>query len=557
MIWFGTMGGVSRYDGRDQALKKLEQRDVGDSPHFTSFTDEDGMVNNRVIAIHIDPEGIMCFGTGGAGVACYDGTAWTSLDTSDGLADNKVQCIHRDVDGSLWFGTEGGLTRYRPSTVLPKAQIVSVTADRIYTELDDLPAFILGTRVTIEYSSIDFLTVPEKRQYRIRVRELDRDWRKPTRDTAFDCTFDKPGTYTFEVQAINRDLNYSEPASLSLTIEPDPVLMSMQTELSYLRREVGRKYNFENIIGRSVGITQVRALMERAIDSGLTVLISGETGTGKELVAKAIHHNSQRRDHPLLDLNCGAVSKELISSTLFGHRKGAFTGAQDDQIGLFEAASGGTVLLDEISEMPQDAQIHLLRVLEEHKIQRLGEHVSRDVDVRIIAMTNQDLMKEVKAGRFREDLYYRLSVFPIRIPPLRERSEDIPILAEHFLQETDRRLSGFAPGVFEMLQSYSWPGNVRELRNAVHRAAALAEEEIQTYHFPSEITQGESLIKEIASEQIGLSASVELLQRRLIENALRECNGNHTYAARMLNMHRSNFVRLMRRLGIEYPDVSN
>jgi two-component system response regulator HydG len=386
---------------------------------------------------------------------------------------------------------------------------------------------------------------------------LDRDWRKPTEDTAFDCIFDKPGEYTFEVQAINRDLNYSEPASLSLTIEPDPVLVSMQTELSHLRREVGRKYQFRNIIGRSIGIAQVRVLMERAIDSGLTVLISGETGTGKELVAKAIHHNSQRKASPLLDLNCGAIPKDLLTSELFGHCKGAFTGAYEDKIGLFEAASGGTILLDEVSEMPQDSQVHLLRVLEEHKVQRLGEHISRDVDVRVIAMTNRDLMKEVLEGRFREDLYYRLSVFPISVPPLRERPEDVPILAEHFLQEIDKQLDGFAPDVFKMLQSYSWPGNVRELRNAIHRAAALAEDKIQTYHFPPEITRGESLIQDIASERLGLSASVETLQRRLIEDALRECNGNHTYAARMLKMHRSNFVRLMKRLGVEYPDVPN
>ena len=280
----------------------------------------------------------------------------------------------------------------------------------------------------------------------------------------------------------------------------------MQAELNYLRREVGGKYHFENIIGGSTGIRQIRVLMERAIDSGLTVLITGETGTGKELVAKAIHYSSPRKDRPLLDRNCGAIPKELLASDLFGHRKGAFTGANEDKMGLFEAASGGTVLLDEISEMPEDAQVHLLRVLEERKVQRLGEHVSRDIDVRIIAMTNRDLIKEVEAGRFREDLYYRLSEFPIHIPPLRERSEDIPLLADHFLQEIDRELAGFAPEVIGMLQGYPWPGNVRELRNEIRRAAALAEEfgQIQTYHFASRITRGESLIQEAISDA-GLS----------------------------------------------------
>jgi transcriptional regulator with GAF, ATPase, and Fis domain len=293
--------------------------------------------------------------------------------------------------------------------------------------------------------------------------------------------------------------------------------------------------------------------MERAIDSGLTVLIIGETGTGKELMAKAIHYNSSRKDGPLRDLNCGAVPKELVSSTLFGYRKGAFTGATEDRIGLFEAASGGTLLLDEIGEMPQDTQIHLLRVLEENKIQRLGDNISRDVDVRIIAMTNRELIKEVESGRFRRDLYYRLSVFPIYVPPLRERPEDIPLLAKHFLQEMDRELVDFAPGILEMLQSYSWPGNVRELLNAIRRADALAGEgkQIQTYHFSSQITQGESLIQDIISENLGLSSSLELLQRRLIENALRECNGNRTKAAQMLSTQRPNLVRVMKRLGIE------
>jgi two-component system response regulator HydG len=375
--------------------------------------------------------------------------------------------------------------------------------------------------------------------------------------TSFDYTFDKPGAYTFMVQAIDRDLNYSEPAAVSLTIQPDPKLVSMQAELNHLRREVREKYHFENIIGRSAAIRQVRALMEKAIDSGLIVLITGETGTGKELVAKAIHHNSPRKNHPLLELNCGAAPKELISSTLFGHRKGAFTGAHEDRIGLFEAASGGTLLLDEIGDMPHDAQIHLLRVLEERKLQRLGEHISLDVDVRIIAMTNRDLMKEAAAGRFREDLYYRLSVFPIHIPPLREHHEDIPLLAKHLMEkacnEQKKKLDGFAPEVMDLLVDYPWPGNVRELKNSINLAVALAEEDkqVQTYHFPPQITQGESLLQEILSERIGLPAAMERLQRRLIENALRECDGNHTQAAKLLGLQRSNFIRLMRRLGID------
>jgi transcriptional regulator with PAS, ATPase and Fis domain len=525
------------------------------------------LAGNWVTAIHRTADGVVWFGTQGGGVSGYDGIAWTSLDRRDGLAHNRIFSIDSDSDGDLWFGTYDGVAHYRRCSTPPLAHIVSITTDQTYRDLSIIPSFVAGTRVTVEYNAIDLKTLSDKRQYRVAIVEgvadsefLQKDadnWLPPTRSTTFDYTFDKPGAYTIAVQAIDRDLNYSEPAVLSLTVQPDPMLVSMQAELNHLRREAGTKYHFENIIGRSAGIMQVRALIERAIDSGLTVLITGETGTGKELVAKAIHYNSPRKEHPLLDRSCGAIPKELLPSELFGHCRGAFTGAREDKMGLFEAASGGTVLLDEIGEMPQDTQLHLLRVLEERKVQRLGEHASRDVDVRIIAMTNRDLVREVSDGQFREDLYYRLSEFPIHIPPLRDRSEDIPLLAEHFLQEYSaehkKELDGFAPGVLEMLQSYSWTGNVRELRNVVRRAAALAEEDeqIQTYHFPSQITQGESLIQEILSERTGLSASVERLQRRLVENALQECAGNRTQAAQILGIHRSALVRLMKRLGVK------
>ncbi|MBC8228671.1 sigma 54-interacting transcriptional regulator, partial [bacterium] len=538
VMWFGTFGGgVSRYDGKE----------------FINFTTKDGLAHNTVWSIHSDPDGVMWFGTDGGGVSRYDGAEWTSLDIRDGLAGNTVSSLCRDSDGSLWFATDKGVTRYRRSNVPPKVNIVSVTTDQTYFDISAIPASTPGTRATVEYNAIDFVTVPEKRLYRCRIKEIDTDWRKATKATSFDYTFDNPGVYTFQVQAIDRDMNYSESATVSLTVQPDPLFVALQTEVDHLRSEVGRKYHFSNIIGRSASMKQVYALMERAIDSGLTVLISGETGTGKELVAKAIHYNSPRKNKQVLPLNCGAESKELIASKLFGHRRGAFTGAHEDRIGLFESALGGTVLLDEIGEMPQDAQVHLLRVLEERTIQRLGENTSRDVDVRIISMTNRDLAKEVTAGRFREDLYYRLSEFPIPIQPLRERLEDIPILAEHFLQEIDKELDGFAPDVFDMLASYSWPGNVRELRNVIRRAAAFVEEgmRIHTYHFPPHITQGESLIQEILSERTGLPASVERLQQRLIEDALRKCDGNRTQAARMLEMHRPNLIRLMKRLGIE------
>ena len=554
VMWFGTGDGVSRYDGSE----------------FQNFTMQDGLVPGVIISIHRTSDGILWFASYGGGVSMYDGIAWSSLDTRDGLAGNLVGAIDEEADGSVWLATSGGLVRYRRSSTKPKAYIISVTTDGTYQDLSALPDFIAGQHVTIEYAALDFKTIPAKQQYRCRIREIDKDWRgkpqasvafcKPTKARLFDYIFDKPGNYTFEVQAIDRDLNYSEPAVLNLTVQADPVLVSMQTELNYLRLELREKYNFENIIGGSARIREMRALMEKAVDSELTVLITGETGTGKELVAKGIHYNSPRKNQPLLDRNCGAIPKELLASELFGHRKGAFTGANEDKMGLFESAQGGTVLLDEIGEMPENAQIHLLRVLQEHKIQRLGEMQLRDVDVRVIAITNRDLAAEVRAGRFREDLYYRLNVFPIHVPALRERVKDIPLLAEHFLQEACRKqnkeIDGFSPEVMDM-QSYPWPGNVRELEHAVYRAVALVEEgmTIQAYHFSPKVTNRESLIQQITSEVSSYAEAVDSFRQRFIEQVLSECGGNRHEAARRLRMNRSNLIKLVKRLGIGSDDT--
>ena len=254
--------------------------------------------------------------------------------------------------------------------------------------------------------------------------------------------------------------------------------------------------------------------MAQAIDSDSDVLITGETGTGKELVARAIHENSPRKNKPLFAMSCGTVPREALLSELFGHRKGAFEGAIEDKVGLFEAATGSTLILDEIGDMPFDVQPELLRVLIERKVQRLGETASRSIDVRVIAISNRNLTKLVETGFFLFDLYDRfryaslglsaertetystqgLKAFEIHLPPLRERLEDIPLLMEHFYEEACRQrpriLDGFAPDVLEMLLSYHWPGNVRELRNAVRRAYALAEEgeRIRTDHFPPQST---------------------------------------------------------------------
>jgi DNA-binding NtrC family response regulator len=247
-----------------------------------------------------------------------------------------------------------------------------------------------------------------------------------------------------------------------------------------------------------------------------------------------------------------------VKSILFGHRKGAFTGANEDKIGLFEIASGGTVLLDEIGDMPVDIQPSLLRVLQERKFQRLGEEYEfRDLDVRIISITNRDILQEIKTGRFRRDLYYRLNGFHIFVPPLRDRRDDISLLAEHFYQEACKKqrkeLSGFAPEALDMLTKHIWPGNVRELQTEIERACILAQSgiPIQTYHFSPEITQGESLAQEIISERLSYRESVKQFRRQLVGRALQECDGNRTQAARLLGMKRPNLIRLMKELKLD------
>jgi len=253
------------------------------------------------------------------------------------------------------------------------------------------------------------------------------------------------------------------------------------------------KYRFPSIIGRSDAINKVFDLMEQAAEADMDILITGEAGTGKELVAKEIHYNSSRKERPLLVCNCSVGPKDVLLNQLFGHRQGAFNGAIEDKMGLFEAAEGSTLILDEIDEMPKDVQPSLLRVLNERKVQRLGETTSRSTDVRVIAITNRNIPKLVEDGRFLFDLCVRLKAFEIHLPPLRERSEDIPLLIEHFYKEACRQLrrelAGFTPDALEMLSHYLWPGNVRELRSAIRRACALAGdgERIQTHHFPPQM----------------------------------------------------------------------
>jgi len=306
-----------------------------------------------------------------------------------------------------------------------------------------------------------------------------------------------------------------------------------------LRQEVRRKFEYDRIIGKSKRMQEVFSLIEKVAASVSTVMIYGGSGTGKELVAKAIHYHSPRADKPFMPFNCGAIPETLVESELFGHTKGAFTGAVQAQRGLFEEAEGGTLFLDEISTIPLSTQVKLLRVLQEKEIMRVGSTERIKIDVRMIAATNENLEANVRSGRFREDLYYRLHVFPISLPDLKDRKEDIPLLAYHFLEtynkETKKGLKGISIEAMNTLVEYDWPGNVRELENAIERAVIVAE---QDYLMPGDLLKN---LSEEASVLVKKGArvhkSLDDIKTEYILEILRETNGNKRMAAEILKVN--------------------
>ena len=338
-------------------------------------------------------------------------------------------------------------------------------------------------------------------------------------------------------------------------------LSQMKVEVSRLRTELEMKYAFDKIVGKSEAMKAVYALMQQAIESNITVLIQGESGTGKELVARAIHFNSPRKGGPFVDVNCAAIPEPLIESELFGHERGAFTGATGQRIGKFESADGGTIFLDEIADMQPLVQAKLLRVLQEREIQRVGGTGNISIDVRVITATNKDLEAAVKDGEFREDLFYRIAGFPIPIPSLKERREDISLLGHHFLQEyaeaADKRISGFSTGALQLLMRYDWPGNVRELENTIERAVLLETSDVLQASNPAlsdlHSTGGEYTPDSYDDSMSSLtSASTEILSLEEIEkqalvHALEVTHNNITKAAQALGINRVTIHRKLKK----------
>ncbi len=351
-------------------------------------------------------------------------------------------------------------------------------------------------------------------------------------------------------------------------VKSDEILMVVKKAIRYqnlerenilLKNQLRQKYRFENFVGKSPAIQKVFELIEKVADTDSTILITGASGTGKELVARAIHYNSRRRKKPMVTINCGAIPEALLESELFGHEKGAFTSAHKSRIGRFELANGGTIFLDEIGDMSPNLQVKLLRVLQEQKFERVGSAKTLYVDIRIIAATNTDLKEAIKKGAFREDLYYRLNVIPIRVPSLRQRKSDIPLFLDFFLEKFNRRknknITGFSPEAISTILRYDWPGNVRELENLVERLVILSSDAgIGIDDLPESIRESEekkhTFALTIPDEGIPFSAAVDEYERQLILQALDKTNWVKKKAAEMLNINRTTLVEKIKKKNI-------
>ncbi|HET9361293.1 MAG TPA: sigma-54 dependent transcriptional regulator [Vicinamibacterales bacterium] len=354
----------------------------------------------------------------------------------------------------------------------------------------------------------------------------------------------KLGAYHY----VNKPFNLDEVA---LLVEKALETSQLRREVKALRASQGREYGFDAIIGSSPAMTAIKSLLVRVAKSpASTVLLTGETGTGKDLAAKAIHYNSDRAGRAFLNITCSALPEQLLESELFGHERGAFTDARQQKRGLFETADGGTIFLDEIGEMTPGLQAKLLRFLEEKSFKRVGGLADIRVDVRVVAATNRDLEKEVKSGKFREDLFYRLQVMPIVLPPLRERHGDVVLLASYFIDRFNRefrkKIRGLKPAATALLEQYQWPGNVRELRNAIERAMLLVDRD---HLEPTDF----NLTRTLTPVEFALPAegvSLDEVERQLLIQALERSRGNQTQAAQLLGINRDQVRYRIEKFGL-------
>ena len=358
----------------------------------------------------------------------------------------------------------------------------------------------------------------------------------------------KAGAYDYITKPVNME-------ELRLMVSRGLDHLNLREQVRILRGSLDRKYGFENIVGQSNSLLYVLDMASRAAQASSTVLIRGETGTGKELLAKAVHFNSPRKEKPFVTINCGAIPKDLLESELFGHVRGSFTGALANKKGKVELADGGTLFLDEIGELPLELQVKLLRLIQEGEIEKVGVAGTTKVDVRIIAATHRNLSAMIEDGTFREDLYYRLAVIPLELPPLRERAEDIPELVQTFFlkaREKQGRPGLLLPSsLLPYFSAYRWPGNVRELENVIERLVVLSRgDEIALADLPDSLRRERPSIEELHLVLPPQGISLEAVEKELIVRALEKCNWNQTHAAQYLDISRKTLIYRMEKFGL-------
>ena len=522
-LWIATLGGLSAFDGQ----------------RFRNFTIADGLPNNHVRCIYESRSGDLFFGTDSGGVR-YDGNHFQTIHLP-GIA--SVNRIVEDHSGALWFATHSGIVRYRPGTTRPSVRIREIAADQIYQDVETVEVSTTTQQVTIAFGGMSFRTPMCDLLYAHRLRGRDSDWQPPTRQTFAHYQDLPPGEYTFQVVAIDRDLNHSPPAEVLLRVVPDPLLAALTEALS-------TGSSSEEFVGQSPALLKVQAHIAEVAPTDLTVLIQGETGTGKGLAARTLHQFSARKSGPFIQINCGAIPRELVESELFGHEKGAFTGATTQRLGKVELARGGTLFLDEVGDLPLEAQVKILRLLEDGTFDRVGSDHPLQADIRLVAATNRDLEQMIDAGSFRRDLYYRLRVFPVHLPALRERQEDIPLLtryiATRYAQHLNRSLPAIAPAALTHLTAYDWPGNVRELEHFVKRAVLLCKDDL--------ITVEDLAISSPAQNREEGFLTLAELEKRQIERALAASNGvvfGDKGAAQLLGINPQTLRYRLRKHGLQ------
>jgi DNA-binding NtrC family response regulator len=568
-VWIGTgddsrWEGICRFDGRSceriavvtGSIGALIQDSQGrlwagttagvvclEAGTSVTLTQAEGLPHQIVTAAAQTADGVLWFGTEGGGACCYDGQTVQVVEIPGGAALNVIHDILEDDQGRLWFATEGGLVCYRRQRQPPTVGIESVTADRSTPLTDEIRVPRSAARLGIRFRGRSGTAGPSQLLYRYRLEETQEDWQH-TRENSVELDGLAPGEFRFSVQAVDPDLNYSETAAVTITVTEDPHVEALTSALA----EAG-----EFFIGRSRAFLNILAELDRAAETDVTVLLLGETGTGKGMAARRIHSASPRQGRPFIHVNCGAMPEGLVESELFGHERGAFTGAVARRIGRFEMADGGTLFLDEVGDLPAGAQRSLLRVMEERVFCRVGGGREIHVDTRMLAATNRDLGAAMGDGRFREDLYYRLSAFTVRLPPLNQRPDDIPPLVQHFLErvahELNRPTPQLAPGCMEILAAYSWPGNVRELEHVVRRAVLVCDHGTVRHRDLSGIGNA-------PSESKSRPQTLEEVERAHIEQALRTSRWvvyGAGGAAALLGVHPEKLRYRMRKYGIRRP----